>query len=427
MDNDNHTPMMRQFYSIKKEHQDKILFYRMGDFYEMFGEDAVVAAKVLQIALTSRNKNSANSVPMCGVPYHAYEQYLNKLSAAGYKVAICEQTEDPALAKGLVSREVVRIVTPGTTVSPQLLPPDQNHYLLALRVVLPRKIVGMAFVDVSTGEFEVAEFSLDNLLQVYDFLYQLHPQEILLPHSRSEQESRFFEQLQERVQSLSFRNGSSHLFSFLEPFYFDAESGMALLKDQFQTLNLAGFGVESLDIALTAAGALVRYLGETQKCGLSHITTIRQHTFDEAMFLDEITIANLELFDSNTGEKRHTLYHVLNHTQTAMGARLLRQWLRTPLLEMEAITQRYDAIDEFQDNFILCEDLRTLLKQIQDLLRILGRITLPVAGIADFCGLRESLEPIQSLPEYLSHFHSPLLASLAQDLDPLSDILDLLN
>ena len=196
------TPMMRQFNAIKREHPDKLLFYRMGDFYEMFGDDAIVGAEILQIALTSRDKKKKNSLPMCGVPYKAYEQYLNKLTSAGYKVAICEQLEDPAKVKGLVTRDVVRVVTPGTTVSPQLIDPDRNHYLLAINVVLRSKCIGIAFADLSTGEFEVAEFNLDESNLFYDFLAQLSPQEVILTQSRSEAESIFLEEIVQHMTQL---------------------------------------------------------------------------------------------------------------------------------------------------------------------------------------------------------------------------------
>lgn len=422
------TPMMRQFNAIKKSHTDKILFYRMGDFYEMFGDDAVIASKVLQIALTSRNKNSAGSVPMCGIPFHAYEQYLNKLTAAGFKVAICEQVEDPAKAKGLVARDVVRIVTPGTTVAPQLIDPDQNHFLLALCVQLKRKKIGIAFVDVSTGEFEVTEFPLTELSRLYDFLYQLAPQEILLPQSRSSQESQFLEELTQKISLLFHRNTDYHqLFSFIDPYNFDPEASNKLLKNHFQTLNLAGFGIEDLDLGTAAAGALLRYLEETQMCDLAHITSIRRHSFDHIMLLDEVSISNLELFNSHSGELKHTLFYVLNQTRTPMGARLLRKWLKHPLLNVDEINQRLDSIEEFRANFILCEEFRNHLKEIQDLPRIAGRISLPVVGISDLVALRESLEPVQQLPEFLRHFHATLPQTIANNFDPLPDVLEYLR
>ncbi len=444
------TPMMRQFNAIKKEHPDKLLFYRMGDFYEMFGDDAIVGAEILQIALTSRDKKKKNSLPMCGVPYKAYEHYLNKLTSAGYKVAICEQLEDPAKAKGLVTRDVVRVVTPGTTVSPQLIDPDRNHYLLAINVVLRSKCIGIAFADLSTGEFEVAEFNLNESNLFYDFLAQLSPQEVILTQSRSEAESIFLEELVQRMTQLLEKRNTTELksaafhehkpglqdknafpttgrFNFIDPYHFDYAATHRSLKEHFETLNLSGFGIDDLPNGISAAGALLRYLEETQKCDLSHLTSLRRHSFDKNMLLDESTVANLELFESQSGVRKHTLFNILNHTCTPMGARLFRQWLRQPLLNAEEINQRYDSVEEFRNNFMLCGKFRQSLKFIQDLPRIIGRITLPVAGVNDLIALRESLEPLQNLSDYFSEFNSPLLKEIDENFDSLTDLLDLLN
>ncbi len=426
--------MMRQFNAIKREHPDKILFYRMGDFYEMFGDDAVIGAKVLQIALTSRDKKSKNAVPMCGVPYRAYEQYLNKLTAAGYKVAICEQMEDPAKAKGLVARDIVRVVTPGTTVSPHLIDPDHNHYLLALCWSPRAHQLGAAFADISTGEFEVCEFPQAELQRFYDFTAQLLPSEVLLAKSRSETETRFLEELTTRM-TLLLENGTSEVvenqphskrFNFVDPYYFDFDAASRRFREHFQTHNLAGFGIEHLPHGISAAGALLRYLEETQKCDLVHLTSVHQHTFDQVMLLDESTVTNLELFENQSGQRRHTLYGVMNQTRTPMGARLLRRWIRRPLLEVDLINERLCGIDAFRENFMLCEEFRERLKKIQDLPRIISRISLPVAGIADMTALRESLRPLQELPRYLGEFDSPLIRELACNFDPLPDILELL-
>ena len=444
------TPMMRQFNAIKREHPDKILFYRMGDFYEMFGDDAIVGAEILQIALTSRDKKKKNSLPMCGVPYKAYEQYLNKLTSAGYKVAICEQLEDPAKVKGLVTRDVVRVVTPGTTVSPQLIEPDRNHYLLAINVVLRSKCIGIAFADLSTGEFEVSEFNLDESHRFYDFLSQLSPQEVILTQSRSEAESIFLDELVKRMAQLIDRENISELksnalsdcssgrsnenvfpstgrFNFIDPYHFDPEATHKSLKKHFQTLNLSGFGIDDSPHGKSAAGALLRYLEETQKCDLSHLTSLRRHTFEKTMLLDEATVVNLELFESQSGIRKNTLFHILNNTCTPMGARLFRQWLRQPLLDAEEINHRYDSVEEFKNNFMLCEKFRQSLKLIQDLPRIMGRITLPVAGVNDLVALRESLGPLQTIPIYFSQMNSYLLKEIYKKFDPLNDILDFLN
>ena len=422
------TPMMRQFNALKKDHPDKILFFRMGDFYEMFGDDAIRAAKVLQIVLTSRNKKKADAIPMCGIPLKSYEDYLNKLTAAGLKVAICEQMEDPAQAHGLVRRDVVRIVTPGTTVSPQLIQADQNHFLVAICLRLRQKRVGVAWVDVSTGEFEVLEFATTDIAQIYNFLFQMTPQEILLAQSRSPAETQFLEELTAQLQQIFPQNtANAPPISFIDPYYFDPEASEQLLTAHFKTFNLSGFGIETLTLGIAAAGALLRYLHETQQCELSHLASIRQHSFEKTMLLDETTLSNLEIFESHSTHSQHTLYGVLNQTCTAMGARLLRQWLRQPLLELEAIEQRLDSVGELQEQFIVCEALRGQLKQIQDLPRIAGRISLPVVNIHDMLGLRDSLHPVVELPHFLKNFETPLLKELKAHFDPLQDILKILQ
>ena len=419
------TPMMRQFQEAKRQHPDKILFFRMGDFYEMFGEDAVTAAPILQIALTSRNKQQEDAIPMCGVPYRAYESYLNRLTAAGFKVAICEQTEDPAQAKGLLQREIVRIVTPGTTVSPQLLPADDNNYLVALLWQSRPAGIGLARVDLSTGELEVTEFEENEKNLCLDFLRQLHPQEILVPEARTDAEIQFTQTLK-RLYPPTSESGNPPLTP-LTAYDFDSEAARQRLLQHFGTLNLAGFGIESLERGVRAAGALLQYLSETQKCNLAHLTTIRQLRRTQAMPLDENTLRNLEIFESQTRQKQHTLFHVLNRCVTPMGSRLLRQWLRHPLLESSELEARYTAIEDFQHRGLLREELRQQLSQVQDLPRIVGRISLPGAGISDLLALRSSLIPLQPLPEIFAHLSAPLLKEVTHAFDPLSDLLQLLE
>lgn len=425
---ENDTPMMRQYGAIKKAHNDKIVFFRMGDFYEMFGDDAVCAAKVLQITLTSRHSKSPNPVPMCGIPYHSYESYLNKLTAAGYKVAICEQMEDPATAKGLVKREVTRIVTPGTTVSPQLIEADQNHYLAALFPSGNRKVIGLAFVDVSTGEFEAAEFSYNKINQFYDFIYQINPQEILIPLCKTEAEQFFSTAIQLQLTKLLKKSSQMpSIFNRIESYSFDFKNASQGLTQHFKIFNLAGFGLENLTAGISAAGALIHYLSQTQKCDLGHITTLKPHRFEEVMSLSEATFSHLEIFESSLQEKRHTLFEIMNKTQTPMGARLLRQWLRQPLLNQAAIEARYDAIDDFGKQFRLCETLRQQFKSIQDLPRIAGRISLPIVSIQDMVGLRHSLVPLETLAASFCQFKSPLLQKISQEFDPLNDVVSLLQ
>ena len=320
------TPMMRQYNALKKAHPDCILFFRAGDFYEMFGDDAVRAAEILQITLTTRNKQSKNAVPMCGVPYHSYEPYVNRLTAAGIKVAVAEQMEDPAQAKGVVRREVVRVVTPGTTVAGNLIEDDRNHYLAAVEPRHTPKPFGVALVDLSTGQFEVAEFAQSDPHRVEEFLVRLRPREVLLPEPSTPREEERVEAFAARIaERLRLVEDTPVTFERTASAWFEAATAQRRLTRHFRVANLDGFGVGQLGPALQAAGALLAYLEETQKCDLAHLTQLRPLHPEQAMWLDESTLLNLEIFENASGVgRRHTLFAVLNRTRTAMGARLLR-------------------------------------------------------------------------------------------------------
>jgi DNA mismatch repair protein MutS len=418
------TPMMRQFNAMKQAYPDCILFFRSGDFYEMFGEDAKRASDVLQIALTTRNKNTENEVPMCGVPYHAYEQYLNKLTAAGFKVAICEQMEDPAAAKGLVRREVVRVVTPGTTVSAPLLEADQHRYLMAIEPRLVEKPIGVALVDLSTGRFEALEFPAGADGRLLEFLRLESPREVLLPEPRNPREQERIAALRAGIaERLRGQEAAAPHIEQAPAAWFDPQRAQRRLNEQFKTVNLSGFGVERLDTSLRAAGALLAYLSETQKSGLAHLTQIRERQLERRMRLDESSLSHLEVFENPApGGKRHTLFGVLNQTRTAMGARLLRDWLAHPLLDKAAIEARLEAVEELAGNSAARAALREVFAQIRDLERIIARISLPVAGIADIVALREALGAAQFLPPLLAELKAPLVREIAADFDPMEDI-----
>jgi DNA mismatch repair protein MutS len=418
------TPMMRQFNALKQAYPDCILFFRAGDFYEMFGDDARRASDVLQIALTTRHKNTDNEVPMCGVPYHAYEQYLNRLTHAGFKVAICEQMEDPATAKGLVRREVVRVVTPGTTVSAPLLEADRQRWLMAVEPRFAERPLGLALADLSTGQFEVLEFPPGAEARLFEFLRLEAPRELLLPQGRNEREEErlaaFRAGLSERLRG---QDGGAPNLEPVASAWFDPAQARRRLNDHFKTANLAGFGVEQLDSALRAAGALLAYLGETQKSGLAHLTQLQERRLDRVMLLDESTLSHLEVFENPApGGRRHTLFAVLNQTRTAMGARLLRAWLGHPLLDKPAIDARLDAVAELVANGTVRAALREVFARIRDLERIIARISLPVAGIADIIALREALGAVQFLPPLLGELRAPLPREVAGAFDPMEDI-----
>ncbi|MDH4246977.1 MAG: DNA mismatch repair protein MutS, partial [Deltaproteobacteria bacterium] len=418
------TPMMLQFNALKGLHPDCILFFRAGDFYEMFGEDAVRASEALGITLTSRNRGSDNPIPMAGVPYHAYETYLNRLTAAGFKVAIAEQMEDPAQAKGVVRREIVRVVTPGTTIADPLLQGDRHHFLAAVAPSVADRNLGAALVDVSTGTFEVIEFPPKSRDQLLEFLVLEHPAEILLSEGRTPEEQAALQGLHnDLTRRMSGTAGATVRLERVSPAWFDPKPARRRITDQFDTLNLAGFGVEDLDQALRAAGALLAYLEQTQKCDLAHLTPPRPRLSGQGMWLDEATLDHLEIFENRApGGQRHTVFAVLNLTSTAMGARLLRRWLSRPLLDTAAVEARLEAVAELAADPAGRTALRETLTRIRDLERTVGRMSLPGAGIAEMVALRDALGAVQFLPPQLGQWHSTLLAEQAERFDALEDI-----
>jgi DNA mismatch repair protein MutS len=421
---DSDTPMMKQFNALKAAHPDCILFFRAGDFYEMFGEDAIKASEALNIALTTRNKSSQNPVPMAGVPYHAFEQYLNRLTAAGFKVAIAEQMEDPALAKGVVRREVVRVVTPGTVTAAASLEDDRPSLLMAVEPRGRGGTLGLALADLTTGQFEVMEFAEGRRERLYELVAVERPREILLPEPRAEGDAALLDavrgELERRLVAES--DAPVHLES-APAAWFELGRARRRLTAQFETANLAGFGVEQMDSALRAAGALLTYLGETQKSELAHLSPPRPRLAERAMWLDAATLEHLELFENRSpGARRHTLFAVLNQTRTPMGARLLRRWLAAPLLEPAEIEARHAAVEELAGNQVSRDALRGILAQVRDLERTIGRVSMPQAGVADMLALREALGAVQILPPLLAEQGAPLLQELAQAFDPLEDI-----
>jgi len=428
------TPMMQQFNALKQAHPDAILFFRAGDFYEMFGDDAVRAAEILNIALTARGKNSDNPVPMCGVPFHAYEQYLNRLTAAGVKVAIAEQMEEASQAKGVVRREVVRVVTPGTTLSEQLIREDRNNYLAAVdpRGAWQRQAqpVALALVDITTGLFEVEE--VPNLEALLDLLGREQPREIILPEARGEREQAPLAEISAKIRERLGAVGEGVLA--MEPVpaaWFEPGAAQSRLQTQFETANLDGFGVSHLRRALGAAGALLLYLEQTQKTALTHLTALRPRVERDAggvMWLDDATLEHLELFDNRApGGRRHTLFAMLNGTCTAMGARLLRRWLGAPLLDTGAIEARYDAVAELGGDLTRLERLQSNLRAVGDLERIVARVSLPTCGIADMVALRDTLGQLQGLPPLLETLQAAQNRTLAERFDPMSEVHDYLR
>ncbi|HWP84142.1 MAG TPA: DNA mismatch repair protein MutS, partial [Terriglobia bacterium] len=366
------TPLMRQYAAIKKQFPQALLFFRLGDFYELFYEDAVVAARELQITLTSRNKEKGVAVPMCGVPHHAAESYLAKLIQKGYKVAICDQMEDPRLAKKLVRREVTRVLTPGTAAVPGLLSPGDNNFLVA---VCPGKDrLGLAAVDVSTGEFRATEFEgADRVARCVEEIEHLAAKELLFPSGQ--------EFLLGPGGRLPFDNGEPGALrltrTLLEDWVFAPDYAFRLLTAQLRVHSLDGFGLAGHPEALRAAGALLHYLKETQQGSLAHLDRLAYYERRQWMLLDSVTSRNLELVEPLfNGTSEATLIAAMDQTRTSMGARLLKSWMLRPSLDRRVIEARWDAVEELTASAIQRDSMIRELGKVQDLERLLGRVAL---------------------------------------------------
>ncbi len=404
-----YTPMMQQYLQTKKEYSDCILFYRLGDFYEMFFEDAEVVSKELELTLTGKNCGMEERAPMCGVPFHALEGYLNKLVSNGHKVAICEQVEDPKLARGLVKREVIRIVTPGTNLDMQALDESKNNYLMSI-VYLADKY-GLSIVDVSTGDYYVTE--VDSERKLVDEINKFGPSEIICNES-------FYmsgvdvEDMRHRLQITIYA---------LESWYFGDELAEKTLKEHFRVKSVAALGLSDYDCGVIAAGALLRYLYETQKNNLEHISAIHPYSTGKYMVIDSSTRRNLELVETlREKQKRGSLLWVLDKTKTAMGARLLRSYVEQPLIERAAIEKRQDAIAEINRHVITREELREYLNPIYDLERLITRVTYKTANPRDLIAFRNSLGMLPAIRTLLEEFDCELLNELKSETDTLEDL-----
>ena len=408
---ENLTPMLAQYRAIKREHQDVILLFRLGDFYEMFGDDAKLASEVLELVLTSRQVGKGRRMPMCGIPYHAADRYVARLLAAGHKAAICEQVEDPKKAKKLVKREVIRILTPGTVVEDHLLDEKANNYLVS--VVGGGERIGLAAADCSTGELMATELSGGNAWgEMADELARLQPAELLV----GEDDPR-------REDIGRLMAGAAGTIATWGADAFLAHSPEELLRAHFGVSSLRGFGCEDMPAAVEAAAAAIAYLRRTQKSAVEQITGMRTYLRDEFMVVDATTRRNLELLASlRDGTPRNTLLWVLDDTLTPMGARLLRRWLTAPLLDKAAIEERLEAVAAFVDDALLRERIRTELRQVRDLERPVGRAAAGTATPRDLGGLRDSLGRLPQLAGALKSSGSPALQSLVADFDPLADL-----
>lgn len=424
------TPMMRQYEEIKQQNPEAILLFRLGDFYEMFGPDAELASRELDLVLTGREAGAAGKIPMCGFPYHAADNYIGRLIEKGFRVAICEQMEDPKTAKGIVKREVVRTITPGTILDGQVLTDKKNNYLVAL--VSTEACFGLAVVDASTGEFLATEFRGNQAKQqLLDELARLEPSEILVATRLWESEL--------KALFINHRPVTITKFSFLKDL--NVKDAEHRLRTHFKTASLAGFGCDGMSAGIIAAAGLLQFLQETQKAVPSHIERIKPYSTEQFMLLDFSTRRNLELTSSlHHGHRQSSLLGVLDQTVTAMGGRLLRTWLDQPALDLPTINQRLNSVEFMVNNFFLRTRLKELLKQVYDLERLLGRVAYGTANARDLVALRTSLAiigPIRAVlveagireinPVDTLSPASDRLSELLEQLDPLDEVVELIT
>ncbi|TYO97807.1 DNA mismatch repair protein MutS [Desulfallas thermosapovorans] len=409
-----YTPMMQQYLQIKKSYQNHILMFRMGDFYEMFFDDALLASKELEIALTARDGGGGKKVPMCGVPHHAAQTYIARLIERGHRVAICEQTEDPRQAKGLVKREVTRIVTPGTLMEGQYLDDKKNNYLTA--VVVEETGCGLAYSDISTGSFFVTQFNGPNAYnELIDEIHRLQPAELLLT---SEANADLSKRLTGAV---------NILFTAIDDSLFTLESAENIINQQFGS-EWRETGIDRLVLGLRAAGGILLYLMETQKRNLQQINRPQIYHTHQYMKIDAVSRRNLELTSSiRDGQRWGTLIWVLDYTCTAMGSRLLKLWIEQPLLDSSTIKKRLDAVEELLNNLIMRTQLRENLKQVYDLERLAGRVAYGSANARDLLALRKSFDVLPKIKALINNVNSELLIDIINSLDDMSDINELLH
>ena len=408
------TPMMKQYMQTKEEYKDCILFYRLGDFYEMFFDDALTASKELEITLTGKNCGLEERAPMCGIPYHAVDSYLNRLVSKGYKVAICEQVEDPKTAKGIVKREVIRVVTPGTNLDTQGLDETKNNYIMCIVYMADR--YGLSIADVTTGEYLVTE--LDSQTKLLDELYKFMPSEIVC-NEAFYMSGMDLDDLKNRLHMAIYS---------LEAWYFDDALCRETLQEHFKVASLEGIGLSDCECGMIASGALLKYLEETQKNSLSHMSRLTRYATGNYMVLDSATRRNLELVETlREKQKRGSLLWVLDKTKTAMGARTLRKYVEQPLIDKESIVKRLDAVAELKDNAICREEIREYLNPVYDLERLVGKITYQSANPRDLIAFQSSLSMLPSVKYILKDMESDLLREIYEELDPLEELCDLVG
>ena len=410
------TPMMRQYMEVKQQYPDCFLFYRLGDFYEMFFDDAIEGSKILELTLTGRDCGLEERAPMCGVPYHAVDTYVNKMISQGHKVAICEQMEDPALAKGLVQRSVIRVITPGTVIEEKMLDGRKNNYIFAIDFC--ENAIGYAYADVSTGAFTTAEtYGTNAQTLVLDELTRLSPSEIIANEKLFEQDY------------LTKKIRSGYYLEKLANVRFHPEQAEKRLLEHFSVASLKGFGLEGKTYAIGAAGALLSYLEETQKNALSHIHTVRFLNRSTFMQLDASTRRNLELTQplQFNGSKKSTLLYLLDATKTSMGARLLRTWIDCPLQSKNDIIYRLQAVNTFYHDLRTRKSIREYLDSVYDIERLTSKIAYGTINGRDCIALMNSLRQITPITMLLCGIPAEAIDSIVRDLDPMDDVIGLID
>lgn len=408
------SPMMQHYIKTKEEYKDCILFYRLGDFYEMFFEDAETVSQELELTLTGKDCGLAERAPMCGVPFHAADNYINRLVEKGYKVAICEQVEDPKKAKGIVKREVIRVVTPGTNLYTQALDETKNNYIMSVAYISNR--FGIAFADVTTGAFMVTE--VEKLRNLLDEIYKFSPAEMICNEAFC----------MSGVDLEELRNRLHISVSALDNWYFDDDLCDRTLKEHFHVGTLEGLGLKDYGCAVIAAGALLTYLLETQKTSLEHMREITPYITDKYMLIDSSTRRNLELTETmREKEKKGSLLWVLDKTKTAMGARMLRSFIEQPLIEQEAINRRLDAVEEINRQEMDREEIREYLGPVYDLERLISRVSYQSANPRDLIAFKTSIGMIPHIRRLLAQFQSEELQKVYEDMDELQDLYQVLD
>ena len=427
------TPMLRQYLEIKKLYPGTILFFRLGDFYEMFNEDAIVGSRELEITLTARQKDSPNPIPMCGIPHHAASNYIARLVRKGYRVAICDQTEVPSKGVKLVKRGVIRVITPGTAIDPQLIESKESVYLAA--ICGSGDTFGAAFLETSSGRFSATEISGPEAWQkICDEIETYAPRELLYPRSMERLVEQTFGGLRNASSPTLFENGnatrnsdfSTITLTLVDDANFDEKESERLLIQQMRVAELSGFGLKGKNAATGAAGACLKYAQDTQRATAGHISEIDYFESTDYMILDAVTLRNLEIFESRGEKSKNTLFGVIDETVTGMGSRLLKQWVMRPSLKRSEIQTRLAAVTELLDT-IMREKLRFLMKEVSDLERLIGRLNLGTASPRDLLALRRSIAQSPLVNEVLSDARSLLLQVLAENIFELPEIRDLID